>query len=87
METNSILSQREIEIVELLSQGKCSTEIALGLCISKHTVDTHRRNILRKLDLPNTASAGLFAFSKGLLSSSPSMRVDALYQEGIGIVL
>lgn len=41
------LSQRQIEISRLVLEGKTSTEIAERLFLSKHTVDTHRRNILR----------------------------------------
>lgn len=48
------LSDREIEIVELLLEGKSSVEIAECLYISKHTVDTHRRNILEKTGTKTT---------------------------------
>jgi len=42
------LTKREIEIIELVVQGKSSKEIGDILFISKHTVDTHRRNIIQK---------------------------------------
>jgi two-component system response regulator NreC len=45
------LSKRELEIVKLVGQGKTSQEIADALYIGKTTVDTHRKNILRKLNL------------------------------------
>lgn len=45
------LSKREIEIVKLVGQGKTSQEIADLLFIGKTTVDTHRKNILKKLNL------------------------------------
>lgn len=48
---NASLSKRELEIVKLIGQGKTSQEIADTLFISKTTVDTHRKNILRKLNL------------------------------------
>ena len=44
----SDLSQRKQEIMQLVEQGKTSKEIGEILFISKHTVDTHRRNILKK---------------------------------------
>jgi two-component system invasion response regulator UvrY len=50
------LSQREFEIIELLKKGLASKEIADVLYISKKTVEVHRYNILRKLDLKNTAA-------------------------------
>lgn len=46
-----ILSKRETEILKLVGQGKTSQEIADILIIEKSTVDTHRKNILRKLNL------------------------------------
>lgn len=49
-----LLSPREIEIVNYLLQGFSSNEIATRLFLSKSTIDTHRRNILRKLKLKTT---------------------------------
>lgn len=43
-------TQRETEIYRFVKQGKTSRQIAEILCISKHTVDTHRRNILDKIN-------------------------------------
>jgi len=51
------LSDREIEIYQLLGQGLCTREIAAKLCISPKTVDAHRENIKAKLGL--TSAAGL----------------------------
>jgi DNA-binding CsgD family transcriptional regulator len=48
------ISHRERDIVRLLILGKSSKEIAKLLCISSNTVDTHRRNILKKLNLTST---------------------------------
>ena len=47
----SILSSREKEILQLIAQGKSSLEIANILFIGKSTVDTHRKNMIRKLEL------------------------------------
>ena len=49
-----VISNRERDIIRLLITKKSSKEIAKNLNISKHTVDTHRRNILKKLDLSST---------------------------------
>jgi len=49
------LTDREIEIIKLLLEGKSSKEIGEKLFISKHTVDTHRRNILEKVDAKSTS--------------------------------
>lgn len=49
-----VISNRERDVVRLLITKKTSDEIADVLNISKHTVDTHRRNILKKLNLSST---------------------------------
>jgi two-component system nitrate/nitrite response regulator NarL len=46
-----VLSAREKEILRLIGEGKTSIEIANNLFISKNTVDTHRKNILKKMNL------------------------------------
>ncbi|MGJ8745039.1 response regulator [Polaribacter sp.] len=46
-----ILSNREKEILQLIAKGNSSKEIAEALFIAKSTVDTHRKNMIRKLDL------------------------------------
>jgi len=50
-----ILSRREKEILAQIALGKKSIEIADKLCITKYTVDTHRKNIIKKLGLENNA--------------------------------
>jgi two-component system response regulator NreC len=50
-DTEVTLSKREIEIVKLIGEGKTSQDIADALFIGKTTVDTHRKNILKKLNL------------------------------------
>lgn len=51
------LSIREIEVVNLVSEGKSSKQIASQLCISENTVNNHRRKILKKLNVANSAEA------------------------------
>ncbi|TAL44387.1 MAG: response regulator transcription factor, partial [Chitinophagaceae bacterium] len=50
------LSSREIEIISYLKKGYSSKEIAESLHITTKTVEVHRYNILKKLNLKNTAS-------------------------------
>ena len=60
------LSLREIEVVKLLIEGYSSKQIGLNLCISPRTVEAHRYNILKKLQLKNTASFIKFINSKDI---------------------
>jgi len=53
LEDNASLTLREKEIMQLVSQGASSKEIAAKLFISKHTVESHRKHILRKLNVKN----------------------------------
>ena len=45
------LSERELEVLELLAQGRCDQAIAARLVLSERTVESHVRNIFFKLDL------------------------------------
>jgi PAS domain S-box-containing protein len=53
-ERKGLLTKRELLIVDFLINGLSSVQIAKKLFISRHTVDTHRRNILKKLELEST---------------------------------
>lgn len=61
------LSARELEVLRLISQEYSNPEIAKKLFISIRTVDTHRRNLLEKLGLKNTAGLVKYAVQKGLI--------------------
>jgi DNA-binding NarL/FixJ family response regulator len=53
--TKSGLSKRELEVLHMIARQKTNDEIARLLFISKRTVDTHRQNLLKKLQVKNTA--------------------------------
>lgn len=61
------LSPRELEIIGLITDQFTTGEIAEKLFISKHTVESHRQNILLKLGLKNSAGLVKYALQKGLL--------------------
>lgn len=61
------LSEREIEILNNVVIGDTNVEIAKKLAISNRTVDTHRRNIMKKLNVKNTAEMVRFAMKEGLI--------------------
>lgn len=61
------LTKREIQVLELVAQGLSNREIALNLRISTHTVESHIKNIYRKLAVRNRSSAVHSARGQGLL--------------------
>ncbi len=61
------LSKREKEILSLISQGYTSSTISQALYISKYTVETHRKNILRKLNFSSSTELVKFAVQQGLV--------------------
>jgi DNA-binding NarL/FixJ family response regulator len=64
----SRLSEREREVVGLISEGKSNKEIAVHLGIGVRTAETHRERIMRKLDIHSVAGLTKFAISHGLVS-------------------
>jgi len=64
---NKELTEREIEILQLVVDGLSNKEIADQLFISVRTVDTHRRNLMEKLEAKNTAELVRKAFEKKLV--------------------
>jgi DNA-binding NarL/FixJ family response regulator len=62
------LTKREVEIIRHLAKGLSSKEICEKLSISNFTVDTHRRNILRKLNINNSVGVVSFAKEHGLIA-------------------
>ena len=59
-----VLSNREKEILQLIANGKTSKQIAEELFIAKTTVDTHRKNMIRKLNLNNGNELVKYAIDK-----------------------
>lgn len=64
------ITDREMEILRLVVDGLSSSQIASELCISPRTVDTHRNNLMQKLDIHNTASLVRFALQHRLVEVS-----------------
>ncbi|MFN4235329.1 MAG: response regulator transcription factor [Bacteroidia bacterium] len=62
------ISEREIEIIRLIAEGFSNKEIADKLFLSTHTVNTHRKNIMNKLGVNNTAGIVLFAVKENIIS-------------------
>lgn len=67
-ESGEELAPREREVLQLLAEGKSSSEIATLLDVATPTIATHRRNIMRKLDLHTVAELTKYAVREGLTS-------------------
>jgi DNA-binding NarL/FixJ family response regulator len=65
----STLTEREVEILRLLAEGLSNKEIGDKIFISHRTVDTHRTNLMKKLDVHNVAGLIRFAIRNGLISN------------------
>jgi two-component system response regulator NreC len=63
----SLLTDREIEVLKLISQGLSNKQIGEQLFISHKTVDNHRTNLMEKLDIHHVAGLVRFAISNKLL--------------------
>lgn len=63
-----VLSTREKEILNLISEGKSSKDISAALCISRNTVDVHRRNLMQKLGCENLNELTRYAMREGLVN-------------------
>ena len=62
------LSEREIEVIRLIAEGLSMKEIGERLFISARTVETHKKNILEKLDLHSTVDLVKYAILNGIAS-------------------
>ena len=62
----AILSKREYEVLQLIAEGKSTKEIAATLYISVKTVETHRKQIMDKLDIQSIAGLTKYAVREGL---------------------
>jgi DNA-binding NarL/FixJ family response regulator len=63
-----IITQREKEVLKLVGEGYKNKEIADCLCVSVKTVEKHRSNIMRKLDIHTASALTGYAIEKGLVT-------------------
>lgn len=63
-----VLSERESEIIVLIAEGYTNGQIAENLFLSNHTINTHRKNIMAKLGVKNTAGIVMYAVKMNLIS-------------------
>ena len=65
---SSGLSPRELEVLQLIVDGKTNREIAARLALSENTVSVHRTNIMRELGIHKTAELVVYALRKKLVN-------------------
>ncbi len=63
------LSDREVQIIQLIAEGYTNKAIASKLCLSIHTIGSHRKNIFRKLNIRSASELTLYAIQKGIISA------------------
>lgn len=63
-----LISKRECEIITLIAEGFTNAQIAEKLFLSSHTINTHRKNIMAKLGVKNTAGIVMYAVKTNLIS-------------------
>jgi two-component system response regulator NreC len=66
-DTFELLTAREKEVLQLLAEGKTNKDVAAILDVSTYTVESHRTNLMQKLNLHNTAEIVLYAVRKNLV--------------------
>ena len=62
-----LLTERERQLYQMLAEGRSNRDIAARLCLSLHTVETHRTRIMEKMDVHNAAELVLSAVHRGLI--------------------
>jgi DNA-binding NarL/FixJ family response regulator len=71
VEAPRVLSSRELQVLQLLAEGQTSKEIAARLEVAVTTIETHRRQIMDKLNLRSIAELTKYAVREGLTSLDP----------------
>ena len=66
-DTFHLLTAREREVLQLLAEGRSNKDVATLLQVGLSTVETHRANLMQKLNLHNTAEIVLYAVRKGII--------------------
>jgi len=67
------LTSRELEVLQLVAEGKGNKQMAAELCISIKTVEKHRQQVMDKLDLHEVAGLTRYAIAQGIIESAPKL--------------
>ncbi|MDP1592387.1 MAG: response regulator transcription factor [Prosthecobacter sp.] len=71
----SLLNSREMEVLQLVAEGKANKESAAELHISVKTVEKHRQSLMDKLNIHNTAGLTRYAVAAGIVESSVQVTI------------
>ncbi len=71
----SPLTSREVEVLQLIAEGKANKQIAVELGISTKTVEKHRDHLMRKLDIHDTAGITRYAIEAGIIECSVQVTI------------
>jgi DNA-binding NarL/FixJ family response regulator len=63
----SVLTPREVEVLQLLVEGKSTKQTASILCVSIKTIESHRKNIMKKLNIDNMVGLVKYAIREGII--------------------
>ncbi|MGB7768553.1 MAG: response regulator transcription factor [Verrucomicrobiia bacterium] len=69
------LTSRELEVLQLIAEGKANKETAAELGIGMKTVEKHREHLMQKLDIHDTAGLTRYAISAGIIESSVQLTI------------
>ncbi len=72
---NNRLSSREIEVLQLIAEGKPNKQVAAELGVSFKTVDKHRQHLMAKLNIHDIAGLTRYAISQGIIESSVQLTI------------
>jgi DNA-binding NarL/FixJ family response regulator len=70
------LSSREIEVLQLVAEGKANKQVAAELGVSFKTVDKHRQNLMAKLNIHDTAGLTRYAIAEGIIESDVRLTIS-----------
>jgi DNA-binding NarL/FixJ family response regulator len=71
----ALLTSREMEVLQLIAEGKANKETAAELGIGMKTVEKHREHLMQKLDIHDTAGLTRYAISAGIIESSVQLTI------------
>jgi DNA-binding NarL/FixJ family response regulator len=69
----TLLSSREMEVLQLVAEGKANKETAGFLCISIKTVEKHRQQVMNKLNIHDVAGLTRYAITQGVIEMAPRL--------------